>query len=85
MFTSSLTDKINEINLIGNKLTCIESVLNYPDDLSKLKMFAVEEPSNPEKVEFTLDEVDCKMVLFKIYELPTDKKEWYAVAMLHNN
>lgn len=82
------TPSEKDIRFYGKMYNIIEPALSYPTDSTILDMYRVESPKKEQekesKVEFSVSDVDCKMVLLRIFEHPKDPQECYAIPLLHN-
>lgn len=72
--------------LNGERFTTLQSAFSYPVDSTTLDIFAVE-PEKSQTEQFKLNDIKCKMVFIRVYELPSDLEdgqyESFAMPLLH--
>lgn len=84
MYSSSHTNDPNKINIIGRKLEIVGSSLDFSTDVN-LNIYKINLSGSSVPIDTLASNVDCKMVLLTIVELPGEVGESFVVPMLHMN
>ena len=74
---------MNKIYLKGKKLEKLSSDLDYPCDFGDLKIFKVRVDDINKAVEIVASNIQSKMILMTIWELPEAEKESWVAPLLH--
>lgn len=74
-----------DILVSGKQMVIKQQAFQYPLDSSFLfNMFELQPGNGPFTMcAFTLNDILCKMMIIKVYELENEPQEWYAVPLLH--
>ena len=83
MYSFKKTNEFNNIYLKGKILEILPSDFNYPCNASDLKIFKVKVDDFNKDAQALLKDVDIKMILMTIYELPEDDKDSWVAPLLH--
>ena len=75
IYSLNKTNDVNNIYLKGKKLEVLPSNFNYPCNFENLQIFKVKINDSNKDIEVSIKDVQCKMLLMTIYELPEDKKD----------
>lgn len=71
------------VQLSGKKFNNMMSAFVEPMDSKLLNIFSLNEKDISDSECFSLNEINCKIVLLKIFELASDEKLLYALPLLH--
>ena len=83
IYSLNKTNDVNNIYLKGKKLEVLPSNFNYPCNFENLQIFKVKINDSNKDIEVSIKDVQCKMLLMTIYELPEDKKDSWVAPLLH--
>ena len=83
MFSYKKTNDFEKIYLKGKILEVLSSNINYPSNSTDLNIFKVKVDITNKDLQVCLKDVDRKMILMTIYELPEDEKNSWVVPLLH--
>ncbi|KAJ8672667.1 hypothetical protein QAD02_017210 [Eretmocerus hayati] len=83
--TDATLKSIDSISLEGQELKIVGPAFEYPGDSSILNIHKVQKVAQAPSKQFTLREVDSKMMLFEIFEVEEDEPERYVMPLLHMN
>ncbi|KAJ8666968.1 hypothetical protein QAD02_008630 [Eretmocerus hayati] len=74
---------MDSVSLEGEQLNIMGPAFDYPGDSSVLNIYQVQKSTNAPSKQFTLRDVDSKMMMFDIFEVEEDEPERYVMPLLH--